>query len=137
MRTSSGRKLSTSSAPGPEFSALLIQAPLTSDGAAPIVTRNPGQSDGRSRGFGDSETGLVRGNCEGRVRSPHHKGLTSDDGGQGCPLASSPTPAHSPLPLLPPLPRGPSDPLRVCLPGGWSFLFDNPSVSVCLSLSLS
>ena len=71
--------------------------PLTSDGAAPIVTRNPGQSDGRSRGFGDSETWLVWGNCEGRVSSPHHKGLTSDDGGQGCPLAASPTPAHSPL----------------------------------------
>lgn len=39
---------------------------LTSDGAASIVPWNPGQGDGRGRGFGDSEAGLVRGNCEGK-----------------------------------------------------------------------
>lgn len=48
---------------------------LTSDGAAPIVPRNPGQGDGRGRGFGDSEAGLVWGNCEGKTPALSGKGM--------------------------------------------------------------
>lgn len=90
---------------------LLIQTPLTSNGAAPIVTWNPGQSDGRSRGFGDSEAGLVRGNCEGKANSPHHNGGLLMMGARGTQmgrrargwvchlLGTTPTPAYSPHPL--------------------------------------
>lgn len=89
---------------------LLIQTPLTSNGAAPIVTWNPGQSDGRSRGFGDSEAGLVRGNCEGKANSPHHNGGLLMMGARGTQmgrrargwvchlLGTTPTPAYSPHP---------------------------------------
>lgn len=48
---------------------------LTSDRAAPVVPWNPGQGDGRGRGFGDSEAGLVRGDCETKPPTLSGKGM--------------------------------------------------------------
>ena len=39
----------------------VVHSSRTSDGAAPVVPRNPGQRDGRRRGLGDGQAGLVRG----------------------------------------------------------------------------